>query len=316
MDMNLLTALDALLEHNSVVAAAARLHLTPPAVSRTLARIRHVSGDEILVRSGRTMVPTPYALSIRNRVRALVQEAATVLRPDRALDLAALDRVFTVRGHDALLGALSTDLISSVCAGAPSVRFRLLGEPAADGQTDLRDAVDLDVGATTPIEPEIAHEVVGADGFVLALRRGHPLARTRLSAPRLAGMTYLNVSRRGRLHDGVDDAFAAMGLKRTVVATVPTCATALEIVARTDFVTIVPGTVCSSFCEAFDVVARPLPLDLPPSPIVLSWHRRFGSDLAHAWMRRRVAEILGDAARTGADPMRRAPRPLQSQPLR
>ena len=302
MDMNLLTALDALLEHNSVVAAAERLHLTPPAVSRTLARIRHVTGDEILVRSGRTMVATPYALSIRTRVRELVQEASSVLRPGRGLDLATLDRVFTVRGHDALLGALAADLISAVCAQAPSVRLRLLGEPAADGHADLRDAVDLEVGASVPSEPEIAHEVVGADDLVVAMRRGNPLAGARLSAAQLAAMTYLNVSRRGRLRDRVDDAFAAQGLVRTVAASLPTCVAALEVVARTDFATIVTRTVCSSVCGAFDIVTHPLPLDLSPSPIVLSWHRRFGSDLAHAWMRRHVADILGAPQQAGATP--------------
>ncbi len=301
MDMNLLTALDALLEHNSVVAAAARLHLTPPAVSRTLARIRHVTGDPILVRSGRTMVPTPYASSIRATVRALVLEASTVLQPRRELELATLDRVFSVRGHDALLAALATDLISSFRAEAPSVRLRLLGEPAADARGDLRDVVDLDVGASVPVEPEVAHEVVGAAELVVAVRRRNPLAGTRRSAAQLAGLTYLTVSRRGRLRDRVDDAFAALGLERTVAASLPTCVAALEVVARTDFAAVVPRTVCSSVSEAFDIVAHPLPFDMPPSPIVLSWHRRFGSDLAHAWMRRRVAEILGAAVRTGVD---------------
>lgn len=299
MDMNLLTALDALLEHNSVAAAAARLHLTPPAVSRTLARIRHVTGDPILVRSGRTMVATPYASSIRAKVRALVLEASTVLQPRRELDVATLDRVFTVRGHDALLAALATDLISSFRAEAPSVRLRLLGEPAADARGDLRDVIDLDVGAGVPAEPEIAHEVVGADDLVVAMRRRNPLAGALLSAAQLAAMTYLNVSRRGRLHDRVDDAFAALGLKRTVAGSLPTCVAALDVVARTDFATVVPRTVCSSVCEAFDIAVHPLPFELPPSPIVLSWHRRFGGDLAHAWMRRRVAEILGTAVRTG-----------------
>lgn len=301
MDMNLLTALDALLEHNSVVAAATRLHLTPPAVSRTLARIRHVTGDEILVRSGRTMVATPYALSIRARVSALVQEASTVLRPGRGLDLATLDRVFTVRGHDALLGALSADLISTFCAEAPLARLRLMGEAVADGSGDLRDGVDLDLGASVPVEPEIAHEVVGADDLVVAMRRGNPLAGPRLSAAQLADMSYLNVSRRGRLRDRVDDAFAALGLERLVVASLPTCVGALEVVARTNFATIVTRTICSSVCDAFDIVTQPLPLDLSPSPIVLSWHRRFAGDLAHAWMRRRVADILAASLRTGAD---------------
>jgi len=299
MDLNLLTALDALLEHNSVVAAAVRLHLTPPAVSRTLARIRHVTGDDILVRAGRTMVPTPYALSIRTQVRALVQEASTLLKLGRTFDLGTLDRVFTVRGHDALLAALAPALIASVGASAPGVRLRFLGEVAAESHDDLRNEVDLELGATEPTQPEITHEVIGADRLVVAFRRGHPLVRARLSAKRLAGLAHLNVSRRGRLHDRIDDAFTALGLTRRVVASLPTSAAALEVVARTDFVTIVARTLCSSLCSAFDVVTLPVPLDLPSTPVVLSWHRRFDSDVGHAWMRSRVAEALDAALEAG-----------------
>ncbi|MET0208755.1 MAG: LysR family transcriptional regulator [Burkholderiaceae bacterium] len=302
MDMNLLTALDALLEHNSVVAAAERLHLTPPAVSRTLARIRHVTGDDILVRSGRTMVATPYALSIRARVRELVEEASTLLLPRRVLDLQTLDRVFTVRGHDALLGTLSTPLIATLTSEAPSARVRLLGEPAVSGTENLRDEVDLDVGATTPVEPEITYQVVGSDSLVMAIRRGHPLADAPPTVEQLAEITWLNVSRRGRFHDHVDDAIASLNLNRNVAATLPTCAAALEVVARTNLATIVTGALCTQLCEAFGVVTRPLPLDLPPSPVVLSWHRRFRSDPAHEWLRSRVADILRIALETGGTP--------------
>src|ERR1700733_10052650 len=114
VDLNLLIALDALLEENSVAAAADRLHLSPPAMSRTLARIRRATGDDILVRSGRSMVPTARALELREGTRELVRRAAAVLTPPRALDLAKLDRHFTVRGHDALLGALARPLLAQV----------------------------------------------------------------------------------------------------------------------------------------------------------------------------------------------------------
>ena len=76
VDLNLLIALDALLEENSVAAAADRLHLSPPAMSRTLSRIRRATGDDILVRAGRTMAPTPRALELRDETRDLVRRGA------------------------------------------------------------------------------------------------------------------------------------------------------------------------------------------------------------------------------------------------
>lgn len=292
MDMNLLTALDALLEHNSVAMAAERLHLTPPAVSRTLSRIRHVTGDDILVRAGRTMVPTPYAQAIRAQVRALVQEASTLLKPAGALDFTTLDRVFTLRGHDALLAALAPTLIASVGEAAPALRIRFLGEDASGRQEGLRTEVDLELGASVPTQPEITHQVLGEDHLVLALRRQHPLARARLSPAKLAALSYVVVSRRGRLRDRVDEAFADLGLSRRVVASLPTSAAALEVVARSDAVTVVAQRLCAGLCEALDIVQRPLPMPVAPAPVVLSWHRRFDSDAAHRWLRARVADTL------------------------
>jgi DNA-binding transcriptional LysR family regulator len=193
------------------------------------------------------------------------------------------------------LGALAPVLISSVRSAAPGVRLRFLGELAADRPDSLREEVDLELGAMEPTQTDVTHEVVGADRIVVALRRGHPLASTRLTPKRLAGLAHLNVSRRGRLHDRVDEAFAALGLQRHVVASLPSAAAALEVVARSDFVTIVAGTLCSSLCRAFGVVTRPMPLDVPSTPVVVSWHRRFDSDVGHAWLRSQVIELLDTA---------------------
>ncbi|WP_442815044.1 MULTISPECIES: LysR family transcriptional regulator [unclassified Streptomyces] len=97
LDLNLLAVLDTLLEEGSVMGAAERLHLSSPAVSRTLGRLRAVTGDDILVRTGHSMVPTPYAASVREDVHRLVGEAREVLSPVRELDPAELDRTWHQR---------------------------------------------------------------------------------------------------------------------------------------------------------------------------------------------------------------------------
>src|SRR5580658_2700534 len=204
VDLNLLIALDALLEENSVAAAADRLHLSPPAMSRTLSRIRRATGDDILVRSGRTMTPTPRALELREETRDLVRRATAVLTPSRALDLNALDRVFTIRGHDALAAALAPPLTKAIDAAAPHVRIRLLAEPSADVADLARGHTDLEIGATAPERPEIAAEIIGTDHMVAIFRAGHPLADGALTPQRLAAAGHVTVSRRGRLHGPVD----------------------------------------------------------------------------------------------------------------
>jgi DNA-binding transcriptional LysR family regulator len=295
MDMNLLVALDVLLETNSVIAAAERLHLTPPAVSRTLSRIRYVTGDDILVRSGRTMTPTPYALAIRDEVHALVSHAQILLKPRRQLDLATLDRIFTIRAHDALVGALAPALTATLIHTAPKLRVRWLAEGSGDNADLVRGQVDLEIGATEPNVPEIMFEKLAADRLVAVFRHGHPLARGTLTSKRLASVDHVTISRRGRFRDVVDDLLAAQGLERRVVASLPTAASALEVVAQTDVVAIVAETLCKPLCSALGLETRRLPIQLPVSPVILAWHRRHDSDPAHAWLRTQVVKALGEA---------------------
>jgi DNA-binding transcriptional LysR family regulator len=292
VDLNLLIALDALLEENSVAAAADRLHLSPPAMSRTLSRIRRATGDDILVRSGRTMTPTPRALELREETRELVRRATAVLTPARTLDLDSLDRVFTIRSHDALAAALAPALTAAIAATAPGVQVRLLAEPSGDVEDLARGHTDLEIGATEPSRPEIAAQTVGADRMAVIVRAGHPLAEGELTPERLAAADHVTVSRRGRLHGVIDDALAERGLRRRVVAALPTSAAALDLVARSGLVTTVAEQVCRPIWTRLGLLARPFPFPVPPVPVIVSWHHRNDSDPAHAWLRAQVGQAL------------------------
>jgi DNA-binding transcriptional LysR family regulator len=292
VDLNLLIALDALLEENSVAAAADRLHLSPPAMSRTLSRIRRATGDDILVRSGRTMTPTPRALELREETRELVRRATAVLTPPRALDLGTLDRVFTIRSHDALAAALAPPLTAAAGTAAPHIQFRLLAEPSADVADLARGHTDLEIGATAPSSPEIAAETIGTDRVAAVFRAGHLLADGDLTSQRLAAADHVTVSRRGRLHGVIDDALAEQGLTRRVVAALPTSSAALDLVAQTDLVTAVAEQACRPAWTRLGLIARPFPFALPPVPVILSWHHRNDTDPAHAWLRAQIRHAL------------------------
>jgi len=146
LDLNLLTALDALLEEGSVAGAAERLHLSAPAMSRTLGRIRRATGDQILVRTGRTMTPTPHAIAMRGEVHDLVQRAASVLEPESELDLGTLKRTFTLRSHDAVTSAIGPALLIAIQQQAPGVAIRLLAEASVDTNELRHGQVDLEIG--------------------------------------------------------------------------------------------------------------------------------------------------------------------------
>ncbi|MDF3287887.1 LysR family transcriptional regulator [Streptomyces silvisoli] len=292
-DLNLLIALDALLEERGVGAAADRLGLSQPAMSRTLSRIRRATGDQILVRAGRDMLPTPYAESVRDQVHTLVEEAQAVLRPPRALELAALDRTFTLRCHDALTDSAGPALLAAVREDAPAVRLRFLAESAADTE-DLRlGRVDLELSASEPRQQDLRSEVVGSGTLVAVVRADHPAVA--LTPTSYASADHVTVSRRGRLRDPVDDALEALGLARRVVASAPTTAAALRMVAAGDLMSAVPMVLADAGLAAAGLRTLPLPLDLPPVPLVMSWHHRYEGDPAHAWLRARVREALAGA---------------------
>ncbi|MGA5699178.1 LysR family transcriptional regulator [Peterkaempfera bronchialis] len=285
LDLNLLTALDALLEEGSVAGAAAHLHVTAPAMSRSLGRIRKATGDQILVRTGRTMVPTAYALAVQEQVHDLVQQAHDVLSPEREVDLATLERVFTVRLHDALAAACGPALVASVHRQAPGVRLRLVAESGSDTPELRRGDVDLESSSAKPTVPDIRHRLIGQDRLVVAVRPGHPLAEGPLTAERYAAAEHATVSRRGRLSDPVDDALGALGLERTVIAAAPTTATALNLALATDLVVSIPEAVTRAARQQLALLTLPLPLEMPPIPLYLSWHQRYHNDRAHTWLR-------------------------------
>lgn len=286
LDLNLLAALDALLEEGSVAGAAARLHVTAPAMSRSLGRIRRTTGDQILVRTGRTMTPTPYALAVREQVHELLQQVQGVLAPSRELDLATLERTFTLRWHDSLVALSGPVLLAAVRERAPGVRLRFVAEASVDTPELRRGEVDLEANANHPGARDVRAEQVGASPLVVVVRQGHPLTRgSTVTAEQYAAAEHVTVSRRGNVGNALDEVLARLGLTRRVVATVPTQAAALEFVRGSNLLISVPEATARAAAADLGLAVLPLPLDLPLAPVYLSWHQRYDTDPAHRWLR-------------------------------
>ncbi|MER5636192.1 LysR family transcriptional regulator [Kitasatospora sp. NPDC002227] len=293
IDLNLLVALDVLLDESSVTAAADRLGLSAPAMSRTLARIRTAFADPILVRSGRTMVATPRAEAVHPEVKALLDRSRALFAEGRPLDPARLERTFTVISNDLLSPALATGLLPRLREQAPRVTVVLLSEGHHPDDLVLRDGrADLEVRVITAPAPETRVEPLLTDAMVAVVRRGHPLTRAPLTPAALAGAPHVITSRRGRLRGPLDEALAGAGLKRRVVATMPTFAAALQLVATTDLVSQVPDLTGRPLTSALGLTTLPIPLPLPPIEIAMAWHPRHDNDPAQRWFRAQVRSAL------------------------
>ncbi|TGN81224.1 LysR family transcriptional regulator [Streptomyces bauhiniae] len=294
VDLNLLLALDVLLEEQSVRGAARRLHLSEPAMSRTLGRIRKALGDPVLVRAGRQMVPTPHALAVRAEVSAVVERARALFAPGRDTDPRTMTRTFTILGHDATAATLGAPLLTRTAREAPGIRLRFLSESPVDAPFLRQGTADLEIGVVDTTAPEVRVETLYEDRMLGVVRAGHPLLDDELTPERFASEAgHLSVSRRGRLRGPIDDALAALGLTRQVVGSVGTYPASLFVLRDTDLVGIVSRG-SRPLAETLGLVTFPIPLPLPPLEVGLAWHPRHDADPAHAWLRATVKELMAE----------------------
>jgi DNA-binding transcriptional LysR family regulator len=283
-DLNLLVTLDVLLAEGSVARAARRLRLSPSAMSRALARLRETTGDPLLVRAGRTLVPTPRAIELGARVGQLVQEAEAILRPVEALDLSRLVRSFTVRTRDGFVENFGPDLIARVSREAPGVELRFLPKLDKDS-TPLRDgSVDLETGVVgDSTGPEIRAQALFTDRFIGVVRIGHHLSEGEVTLARYAAEGHIVVSRRGLARGPIDEALKAAGLERRIVTSVGGFSDALALARATDLIATVPESITARMRGGMR--AFPLPIPAASFTVSLLWHPRMDADPAHRWLR-------------------------------
>lgn len=278
LDLNLLRVFDALLQDNSVTTAAERLHLSIPATSRALARLRRAMNDPILVRAGRGMAPTPYALRVAPRVRSLLDEASALINA-KELDLAELRRTFTIRVGDGVV----TPLVNAVAARAPGVVLRFVAEGDESAEA-LRDgSVDLDIGAGHDTEADIRSVVLFRERMVGIVRADSALEE-RPTLEQLCRHPHVSVSRRGRVRGPLDVALQAAGLHRHVAAVVPFYSAAAQLVASSDHI----GLASRRLAEQYRLRWFPIDADLPEVEVRMRWHARLDADPAQRWLRETV----------------------------
>ncbi|MFF3766378.1 LysR family transcriptional regulator [Streptomyces sp. NPDC001922] len=292
MDLNLLRALDALLQENSVTRAAERLGTSPAAVSRTLARLRRAVGDPLLVRAGQGMVPTPRALELREEVGALLRGCDNVLRPGAGFDAVHLRRTFTVQANDLLLAGLAGTLTERIHEEAPHVDVVFLPEALEGGPALRQGWIDVELGVLGRLDPEIRTRALVEMSLVGVARSGHPLFRGRIDARRFAAADHIGISRLGKRLGPIDSALAELGLRRRLPVVVPSHTSAMMLARDTDLVALTLAGWLPDTVSALGLRTFPIPLDLAPLELGMAWHPRNASDPGHRWFRDHVAAAV------------------------
>jgi DNA-binding transcriptional LysR family regulator len=289
-DFNLLVTLDVLLAEGNVTRAARRLRLSPSAISHALARLRETTGDPLLVRAGRGLVPTPRADELRERVRQLVQDGESVLRPAEKLKLKQIVRTFTLRTSEGFVENFGPDLIARVGEAAPGIRLRFVQKPNKDGGP-LRDgSVDLETGIVEKTTaPELRVQALFQDRYVGVVRTGHPLSKGKITPARYAAGRHIYVSRDGLDKGPIDDALRPFELERKIVTIVGGFSTALGLARASDLIASVPERHTGNLRAG--MYSFPLPIAMKEFTVSMLWHPRLDADQAHRWLRGLVREV-------------------------
>jgi DNA-binding transcriptional LysR family regulator len=291
LDLNLLVVLDVVLEEGSVSRAASRLNMSVPAVSRALGRLRVALGDPLMVRSGRGLQPTATALDLKPRVRALVDQARTLLDTGTATPH-AFARAFTVLAPPDTIASSGALLLERVAAEAPGVELRFLaaGPTAAEPEAVRDGTADLTVSVNAGKHADLHAQGLVREPLTAVVRAGHDLAEGPVTSPRFAAWPHVMTSRRGRLASSLDPALAELGHPRTVACCVPDFLTSLHLAGTTDLVAIAPVRLVAQFGTALGVIPIESPVPLRQLRVSQLWHPRHHHDPAHQWLRRHVAE--------------------------
>ncbi|WP_282605129.1 LysR family transcriptional regulator [Pelagibius sp. Alg239-R121] len=289
-DLNLLVTLDVLLAEGSVARAAKRLRLSPSAMSRALARLRDTTGDPLLVRAGRGLVPTPRALELREQVGQLVQDANAVLRPAERPNFKQLVRSFTLRTREGFVENFGLGLIARIREEAPGVRLCFVQKTNKDS-TPLRDgSVDLETGVLgTTTGPEVRMQALFQDRFIGVVRPGHTLSQSKVTPAKYAAGEHISVSRLGLKKDLVDQSLEPLGLERQIITIVGGFSTALALARASDLIATVPERYTGNLragLHSFSLPVRP-----PGFTISLFWHPRLDADPVHRWLRGCIREV-------------------------
>lgn len=298
LDLNLLPVLDALLETRSVTRASARLHMSQPAVSHALARLRRALPDPLFVRGPRGLEPTAWCLAMAPTLRQLLFGLAEALVPPAAWDPATAQRSFTLATTDYMALLLLPPLLEDVRQHAPGVDLvvRLVGQdvPEIHGLDD--GSVDLALILLPPERSGLRMQRLFQDRFVCLARRDHPLIGKRLTLERYLELSHLLISPQGHGPGFVDIALSQRGLSRRIALRLPYFIVAAPILARTDLLLTLPERVAREVADRFPLQKLAPPLELPSFSMHQIWHERNHHNPAHRWLRERIFALMQEQA--------------------
>lgn len=297
IDLNLLVSLDALLEEANVTRAAERLHLTQPALSTLLARLRRVFGDPLLIPSpsGRGMTRSARAMELMSPLRDVLAQLETVVRRQPTFDPYTDTRRFTVAASDQAIAVLGFQLMQSWAEHAgPGVQLAfVVAEQSTSLERFERGEIDLLIGSERMVPAWTKARKLYDERFIFVQRKGHPRGLAPVDLDSYCSLGHVLVSTSGGSFFGfMDEHLQSLGRARRVVLSVQHFTLVPELLARTDYVATLPSRLVTRYRDMLDVFE--LPFEARGFSMFAAWHPRNQADPGSVWLREKLAQIAAD----------------------
>ncbi|WP_426237179.1 LysR family transcriptional regulator [Pseudomonas sp. TWP3-2] len=294
IDLNLLVILDALLSEQHVTRAAERLHLSQPAVSHALARLRDLLGDPLLVRAGSTLAPTARALELVAPLAEALAQVQSLLVPN-SFDPASARRTFRVAMSDYGAAIILPGLIRTLRREAPGIDLQI-SHASREGMLDgvLTGDIDLAAGVFPELPNELRSTPLFEEHYVCLLDRQSLPADGQLDLPTYLSRPHVLLEMRGSGTPEIERALTALRERRRVAISLPHWSVAPQFISGTDLILTVASRALNDV-DRESLIVVPPPFEIAPFTFVLAWHKRRGGDQALNWLNRRIEEGIARA---------------------
>ena len=289
VDLNLLVVLDALLSEQHVTRAAERLHLSQPAVSHALARLRDLLGDPLLVRQGGMLVPTARALELAAPLAEALAQVQALLAPNR-FDPASAKRRFRVAMSDYSAAIFLPGLVRVLRREASGIDLQII-QASREGMVEgvLNGDIDLAAGVFPDMPAELRTAALFEEHYTCLLDRNSLPQGGALDLPTYLSRPHVLLEMRGSGTPEIERALTTLRERRRVAISLPHWNVAPQLISGTDLILTVSSRSVRDLVHG-DLIVVPPPFDIPPFTFVLAWHKRRGGDQALNWLNRKIEE--------------------------
>ncbi len=300
-DLNLLRVFDAVMRERSVTRAGEQIGLSQPAVSAALNRLRFLLDDQLFVRRGNELPPTPRAEELAQPVREAMESVERALVGDRRFDPRTLERTYTLLGADFFSMLLMPSLSERLAVEAPGVRLRLLDSGRAEIDRLLQDdAVDIALEAWEGRAAAwVSSQRLFQGTFVIVAAKTLPALveagvkpGEALPLDLFCSLPHALRTKDGGLEGRLDEALAEIGRSRRVVLGLPHFYAVALAAARGGVIAALPGPFAEAFAEGLGLHCYLPPMPGPSQEVRMYWHRRHDAHPAHRWLRGQVVAAL------------------------